>query len=76
MITFNIYGSFVKYQTKQKQLLPYHNTSNKFLKIDNKNILSIKYKNILKMESKDELKEINIKNRTCYYSGNIYVLLF
>ena len=28
------------------------------------------------MESNDELKEISSKSRTCYYSDNIYVLLF
>ena len=28
------------------------------------------------MESNDELKEINSKSRTYYYSDNIYVLLF
>ena len=48
----------------QKHLLPYYVTNNRFKKFFINNILE-------KMGSNDELKEIDIKNRTCYYFNDI-----
>ena len=48
----------------QKHLLPYYVTNNRLKKFFINNILE-------KMESNDELKEIDIKNRTCYYFNDI-----
>ena len=60
MIAVSTYCYLIKHRAKQKYLLPYHNTNNKLKKF---------YINkcIINMESNDKLKEINIKNRTCYY---------
>ena len=55
MIAVSIYCYLTKYKAKQKHLLPFYVT----------------YYPFTKMESKDELKEINIENRTCYYFHDI-----
>ena len=49
---------------KRKHLLPCHYTIN-----DLKDIGYLKL--IIEMEINDELKEINVKNRTCYYFNGI-----
>ena len=46
----------IKYKAKQKHLLPYYITKNRVKEV---------------LENNDELKEINIKNRLCYYSNDI-----
>ena len=57
-----IYSYLIKYWAKQKHFLPYHDTRK--LKI-------LTLKCIIKVNSNDELKEIDIKNRTCFYSDDI-----
>ena len=52
----------IEHRLKQKHLLPYHEI-NKLKEIDINNIL-------YKMESNDKLKEISIKNGTCYNLRN------
>ena len=61
LIAVSIYCYMIKYRAKQKHLLPLHNTNNEF------------YINkfIIKMESNVKLKEIDIKNRACYYFDHI-----
>ena len=63
LIVASIYCFFIKHQANQKYLLPCHCTINGLKKME----LQI----IIKMESNDELKEINIKKRTCYHFGDI-----
>ena len=64
LITFSIYCYLTKYKSKQKYLLPYYVTNNKQKKFCINNIL-------MKIESNDELKEIDSKNRTCSFFGDI-----
>ena len=59
LIAASIYSYLIKYKTEQKHLLPCYITNNKFKKFC--------INNIINMESKDEFKEIDIKNCTCYY---------
>ena len=54
----------MKYKTKQKHLLPLHIKNYIFKNLCTNNIL-------LKMESNDELKQIDIKNCTCFYFDDI-----
>ena len=52
------------YRPRQKHLLPFNDTIIK--------LREIRYrKYIIKIESNDKLKEISIKNRTCYYFVDI-----
>ena len=60
LITISIYCYLIKYWAKQKHLFPFHDTNNKLKKFCVNNIL-------LKNGNKNELKEIDIKNYTCYY---------
>ena len=55
MIAVCVYCYWIKYQPKQKHLLPFHDRNRDF------------YINecIIKMETNDKLKEIDIKNCTC-----------
>ena len=55
MTSVSIYCNLIKYKVKQKHLIPFYITNNELKKVD----------------SKDELKEIDIKNRTCYYFDDI-----
>ena len=66
LIAVDIYCDKIIQRSKQKYLLPYHNTS-KLEEIETE-------RKIIKMESDDELKETNIKNRTCYYFDDIIKL--
>ena len=59
LIAVSIYCCMIKYWANQKYLLSFHVTDKKINKC------------IIRMESDDELKEINIKNRTCYYFEDI-----
>ena len=52
------YSYLIKYKAKQKHLLSSYVTNNKLKKFY--------INNLIKMEIKDQLKEIDIKNRTCY----------
>ena len=63
MIATCIYCCLIKYQAKAKRLLPYHSTNN--------NLKFYISKCIVNMESNDELKEIDIKNCTCYYFDDV-----
>ena len=63
----DIYCHLTKYRAKEKRLLPYRVKNNKLKK-------KIINKCNIKMESNDELKEINIKNRTFYYVDNIFLI--
>ena len=60
MIAVSIYCYLIKYKSKQKHLLPHY--------ITNVKLMNDKLNNIY---SKDALKEIDIKNRTCYYFDDI-----
>ena len=64
LIAVSIYSYFIKYQAKQKHLLPFHNTNNELREV---------YINkcIIKMEINNKLKEIDITNRKCYYLDDI-----
>ena len=64
IIIISCYLYYITYRRKQKHLLPFNSTITKLSEIR-----YLKY--IVKMESKDELKEFNIKNRTCYYFDDI-----
>ena len=61
LIAVSIYCCFIKYRAKQN-VLPYHNTSK---------LKKLTLKVYSKMKSNDELKDIDIKNRTCYYIDDI-----
>ena len=63
LIAFSIYCYLIKYRAKQKLLLPCQYTINKL----KKNWVLKTYK----IESNGKLKEINIKNCTCYYFNDI-----
>ena len=56
LIAGSIYFCMIKYKANQKHSLPYYITKNKVKEV---------------LESNDGLKEINIKNRLCYYSDDI-----
>ena len=60
MIAVSVYCYLIKYKSKQKHLLPHYITNDK--------LMNDKFKN---MDSKDALKEIDIKNCTCYYFDDI-----
>ena len=60
----SIYYYLIKYQTKRKHLLPFHDTNNELREV-------LYQKCIVKMERKDKLKEIKINNRSCYYFDDI-----
>ena len=62
LIAVSIYCYVIKYQVNQKDLLPFHFTRNK-----SKEIVYEKCKS--KMSSK--VKDIGIKNRTCYFFNDI-----
>ena len=64
IIAISVYCYLIKYKAKQKDLLSIYVTSNKLNKFCINNIL-------IKMESKNELKEIDIKIRTCYCFDDI-----
>ena len=63
----NIYCHLTKYRAKEKRLLLYRVKNNKLKK-------SFINKCNIKMEINDELKEINIKNRTFYYLDDIFLI--
>ena len=64
-IIISCYLYYISYRRKQKHfLLPFNSTIPKLSEIR-----YLKY--IMKMKSNDELKEFNIKNRTCYYFDDI-----
>ena len=60
MIAVSIYCYLIKYKSKQKHLLPHY--------ITNVKLTNDKLNNLY---SKDALKEIDIKNCTCYYFDDI-----
>ena len=64
LISVSIYCYLIKYRAKQKHLLPFHETNNELKMF----VLIIYYQ---KTESKNELKEIDIKNHTCYYFNDV-----
>ena len=64
LIAVSIYCYLIKYKAKQKHLQSYYVTNNKPKRFCINNILQ-------KVESKNELKEIDIKNCKCYYFDDI-----
>ena len=54
------YCSLLKYKSKRKRLLPHYVTTDKLVIW------------IMNMDSNNELKEIDIKNCTCYYFDDIF----
>ena len=59
----SVYSSLIKYQPKQKHLLPFDDINNKQKFYINKCII--------KRESAEKLKDIDIENHTCYYIDDI-----
>ena len=59
MLTVSICFYLIKCQARQKRLLPFHDADNEFKKFCVNNALQ-------KIESKNELKEVDIKNHRCY----------
>ena len=64
IIAASICCCFIKFSAKQKYLLLIYHDTFQLKKIDIK-------KYITKMGSNNELKELDIKNRTCYYLDDI-----
>ena len=61
LIAVSIYCYLIKYQPKQRPLLPCHYTTSKLKETGIRN----------KMKNNDKLKEISIKNCTCSYFDDI-----
>ena len=75
MISVSIYCFLIKFQAKQKHLLPFRDTNNELKKFYVDNILLKKWIKRSKTEkwikSKNKLKEIDIKSHTCYSFDDI-----
>ena len=65
LIAVIIYWYLIKYRAKQKHLLRFNVTNNK-----SKEKFYVN-KCIIKIENNDQLKEIDITNRMCYYFNDI-----